>query len=78
MNDTAPLNKDNIISAVSRVSLETKTSKAGNPYVDGKLHLLNGYVIRLGFIDENLQQAIRDSLALANKNGTNPIVPQDE
>lgn len=67
MTDNAtPLNYDNIISAVARVSLQTKTSKAGNPYVDGKLHLLNGYVIRLGYLDENLQQAVRDSIQLAH------------
>lgn len=70
------MNYDNALSAVSRLSLETKTSKAGNPYIDGKLHLLNGYTIRLSYIDENLAQAIKDSLKLAqDQRNDNPILP---
>ncbi len=71
MNDTAPFNYDNILSAIARVSLVEKTSKAGNPYIDGQIYLLNGYSIRLGYIDNNQKQAIKDSLKLAIQNPFN-------
>ncbi len=60
-NDSTPLQSDNIISAVSRVSVRSGVSKTGKPYTVATTHLLNGYSFD-SFLDGNQQQAVRDSL----------------
>lgn len=69
------MNHDNAISATSRLKLETKTSKAGNQYVEGTLYLVNDYPLRLDFLNEQAIWAINDALKVAQAHTqSQPIV----
>lgn len=81
-NDSTPLQSDNIISAIARVSVRSSISKTGKPYTVATVHLLNGYSFD-AFLDANQQQAVRDSLNrgqqgshfdLTNDQPTQPVV----
>ena len=61
------MNHDNALPAIARFSLAEKTSKAGNLYTEGILHLNNDYQIRVEFLVPNLITAIKESLKLAEK-----------
>ena len=61
------MNHDNALPSIARLSLVEKTSKVGNLYTEGILHLNNDYQIRVEFLAPNLITAIKESLKLAKK-----------